>query len=172
MTVQTSHSLRVQRLCEQVQRPHMSHYSTSCKDPVTPISSGKRMVELFGHDNARLLENNAYGRVFHSHSAYSPGTHANHQALLRQSAFPLHRESDPRIYDRWNRMFIANNKRSLSHFHLSYQRKEPCANLRKAQCSRRTTCVFNMTSGKNRYCRPSIISRKRDWVAVVGGRIR
>ncbi|KAF8205487.1 hypothetical protein K438DRAFT_512440 [Mycena galopus ATCC 62051] len=35
--------------------------SNLAKDPVTPISSGKRMVELFGHNNARLLENNAYG---------------------------------------------------------------------------------------------------------------
>ncbi|KAJ6526211.1 TAP-like protein-domain-containing protein [Mycena vulgaris] len=30
-------------------------------DPVTPISSGRRMVNVFGKDNARLLENNAYG---------------------------------------------------------------------------------------------------------------
>ncbi|KAJ7706783.1 TAP-like protein-domain-containing protein [Mycena rosella] len=29
-------------------------------DPVSPISSGRRMVDLFGRDNARLLENNAY----------------------------------------------------------------------------------------------------------------
>ncbi|KAJ7137961.1 Alpha/Beta hydrolase protein [Mycena epipterygia] len=32
-------------------------------DPVSPISSGRRMVDVFGRDNARLLEHHAYGRV-------------------------------------------------------------------------------------------------------------
>ncbi|KAJ7319325.1 Alpha/Beta hydrolase protein [Mycena albidolilacea] len=40
---------------------HPILFVSNTYDPVTPISSGKRMVELFGHDNARLLENNAYG---------------------------------------------------------------------------------------------------------------
>ncbi|KAJ7481027.1 alpha/beta hydrolase fold-domain-containing protein [Mycena galericulata] len=33
------------------------------KDPVSPIASGRRMVDIFGKENARLLENNAYGHV-------------------------------------------------------------------------------------------------------------
>ncbi|KAJ6563675.1 hypothetical protein DFH09DRAFT_478825 [Mycena vulgaris] len=32
-------------------------------DPVTPISTGRRMVDVFDKDNAHLLENNACGRV-------------------------------------------------------------------------------------------------------------
>ncbi|KAJ7739563.1 Alpha/Beta hydrolase protein [Mycena metata] len=36
-------------------------------DPITPISSGKRMVELFGKDNARLLHNNGYGHCSTNH---------------------------------------------------------------------------------------------------------
>ncbi|KAJ6501879.1 Alpha/Beta hydrolase protein [Mycena sanguinolenta] len=40
---------------------HPILFVSNTHDPVTPISSGKRMVELFGKNNSRLLENNAYG---------------------------------------------------------------------------------------------------------------
>ncbi|KAJ6531058.1 Alpha/Beta hydrolase protein [Mycena capillaripes] len=40
---------------------HPIVFVSNTHDPVTPISSGRRMVELFGNHNARLLENNAYG---------------------------------------------------------------------------------------------------------------
>ncbi|KAJ7926165.1 TAP-like protein-domain-containing protein [Mycena leptocephala] len=36
-------------------------------DPITPISSGRRMVELFGKENARLLHNNGYGHCSTNH---------------------------------------------------------------------------------------------------------
>ncbi|KAJ7186421.1 hypothetical protein C8R46DRAFT_1184442 [Mycena filopes] len=36
-------------------------------DPITPITSGRRMVELFGKDNARLLHNNGYGHCSTNH---------------------------------------------------------------------------------------------------------
>ncbi|KAF7337822.1 hypothetical protein MVEN_02005100 [Mycena venus] len=41
---------------------HPILFVSNTNDPVTPISSARRMVELFGGNNARLLENNnAYG---------------------------------------------------------------------------------------------------------------
>ncbi|KAJ7453146.1 Alpha/Beta hydrolase protein [Mycena latifolia] len=36
-------------------------------DPITPIASGRRMVETFGKDNARLLHNNGYGHCSTNH---------------------------------------------------------------------------------------------------------
>ncbi|KAJ7154178.1 hypothetical protein C8R46DRAFT_1227785 [Mycena filopes] len=46
---------------------HRSIQSFSCPthmqvDPVSPISSGRRMVEVFGSNNSRLVENHAYGQ--------------------------------------------------------------------------------------------------------------
>ncbi|KAJ6622216.1 Alpha/Beta hydrolase protein [Mycena sp. CBHHK59/15] len=36
-------------------------------DPITPIASGRRMVETFGKENARLLHNNGYGHCSTNH---------------------------------------------------------------------------------------------------------
>ncbi|KAF8181193.1 Alpha/Beta hydrolase protein [Mycena galopus ATCC 62051] len=36
-------------------------------DPITPISSGRRMIELFGSENACLLQNNGYGHCSTNH---------------------------------------------------------------------------------------------------------
>ncbi|KAJ7080072.1 Alpha/Beta hydrolase protein [Mycena crocata] len=36
-------------------------------DPITPITSGRRMVETFGKENARLLQNNGYGHCSTNH---------------------------------------------------------------------------------------------------------
>ncbi|KAJ7438206.1 Alpha/Beta hydrolase protein [Mycena galericulata] len=36
-------------------------------DPITPITSGRRMVETFGKENARLLHNNGYGHCSTNH---------------------------------------------------------------------------------------------------------
>ncbi|KAJ7289246.1 Alpha/Beta hydrolase protein [Mycena rebaudengoi] len=38
-------------------------FVSNAHDPVSPISSGRQMVDLFGKENARLLENNAYGHA-------------------------------------------------------------------------------------------------------------
>ncbi|KAJ6480788.1 Alpha/Beta hydrolase protein [Mycena vitilis] len=42
-------------------------------DPITPISSGRRMVDLFGKENARLLHNNGYGHCSTNHPSVCIG---------------------------------------------------------------------------------------------------
>ncbi|KAJ6480802.1 Alpha/Beta hydrolase protein [Mycena vitilis] len=50
------------KMGEDLQPPkHPILFVSNTYDPVTPISSGRRMVDVFGSENARLLENNAYG---------------------------------------------------------------------------------------------------------------
>ncbi|KAJ7685771.1 Alpha/Beta hydrolase protein [Mycena polygramma] len=50
------------KMGEDLQPPkHPILFVSNTYDPVTPISSGRRMVNIFGSENARLLENNAYG---------------------------------------------------------------------------------------------------------------
>ncbi|KAJ7772887.1 TAP-like protein-domain-containing protein [Mycena maculata] len=40
---------------------HPILFVSNTYDPVSPISSGRRMVDVFGRNNARLIENHAYG---------------------------------------------------------------------------------------------------------------
>ncbi|KAJ7453101.1 Alpha/Beta hydrolase protein [Mycena latifolia] len=50
------------KLGEDLQAPkHPILFVSNTYDPVSPIASGRRMVDIFGSDNARLLENDAYG---------------------------------------------------------------------------------------------------------------
>ncbi|KAJ7706736.1 TAP-like protein-domain-containing protein [Mycena rosella] len=42
-------------------------FVSNSHDPITPISSGRRMVETFGAENARLLHNNGYGHCSTNH---------------------------------------------------------------------------------------------------------
>ncbi|KAJ7029410.1 Alpha/Beta hydrolase protein [Mycena alexandri] len=40
---------------------HPLLFVSNTYDPVSPVSSGRRMVEVFGSNHSRLIENNAYG---------------------------------------------------------------------------------------------------------------
>ncbi|KAJ6545530.1 hypothetical protein B0H19DRAFT_285011 [Mycena capillaripes] len=61
--------------------------SNSC-DPITPISSGRRMVDLLGKENARLLHNNGYGHCSTNHPS-------------------VHRQSPGRIHDQRHCKYIT-----------------------------------------------------------------